>query len=585
MSVTVKDPTGSTIATYSPTYRLKKFYCTDEDLTYGLGKCEVEIADPDGQAAATYPTFGTEKGLMYEIIITANGVTLFDGYIETVEPSYSGGDTILLTGYCKGLDFANVFVTGTFGYVGQPGSDYLGDIFTLGGRTYPHIASKNYGANCPPYPSPTASAGTLQQKYVLDIIRDVCSVTSWAGTVDPAGNFNFFKPSDGNHNINYAVQSVYPSNPTSPNDFKEGRATRNLQDTKTYLEVNGASQGYDPYITGGGLTAAAYNDSSAGGIMQWSADRQCPMTVATAGLPPSTNTTLTNYIAGIPSTFPADIRLGFGFGSSVSFTNGSHFGNTAYGNMKNAYQIKNDVDDTNYHLDIPFNNKSQVHLWENVTMFAVNPFPLYLSMQFFDVNGNFATGGQVSIPFNGAWKENVFSVPTASDLAVGANANYRYLDENGNPVSTFAFSSIVGMQFAFTTQANNEIQAVNIADVWFTCNPIYQTPIVSKLTNLTYGRRDQAVNAGSQYVNQLDVQGYGDGIYPAYANPMLRVPITVLVDPAATFFKAGYFVGMNVPRWGFTPTIMPSWRILQVRYDWGTSGLTCKLDLMPAGAA
>jgi hypothetical protein len=589
--------------TYTPTNRLKKFYCTDQDLTYGIGQFEVEIADPDGSAASKYTTFGTEKGLMNEVKIVVDGATIFDGYIESVEFSYSRGDSIILTGYSKALDFMNVFITKDYSsWVGISASTFLLDVFTLAGRTFPHILGYNLASHSPPYPSAVASPGALSQKYVHDIIREVCSGTKFAASVDPAGYFYYFNPSDGLHNINYAVESVYPSNPLSPNDLKEGRATRNLQDTKNYLEVNGAGQGYDPFCTNGGLTNPAYNDPLSGGIMQWSTSY--PATVQTTTDAPnlSSSITIDHSIQVIPDPTHRPVGVmyaGFGFGPPINVLGRGNVQNLAWGTSANAYQIKNDIDDSHYWVDASFNAKSGIHLYAKgqgtLTENAGKVWPVLT-----DIFGNTATANGLNngnpatwpVPQTGVWSEYNFPVPTSSDLSLNGNGYYRFADYAGNPITTgFNFSTIVDLEFSFTAYGTAHGASywtmLELAGVWFTCTPQYFVPTkVVAAAGVPYGRRDQAVNAGSQYVNQIDVQGYGDGIYPQYQNPMLRVPITVLVDPglADRFFKAGWLIGLNIPRWGFTPQIMPSWRILQVRWDWSTAGLTTKLDVIPATA-
>ena len=129
---------------------------------------------------------------------------------------------------------------------------------------------------------------------------------------------------------------------------------------------------------------------------------------------------------------------------------------------------------------------------------------------------------------------------------------------------------------------------IGLNNSYFVCHPFYVPSATPNLSNstltqiadtATYGGRDQAINAGATFINQIDIQAYGDDVYPSYVNPMLRGALTVLVDPNQTYYKAGYSIPLNVPRWGYSTAW---WRLLQVRWEFSKSkGFITKLDITP----
>src|SRR3990167_2419902 len=554
------------------TTQTKEFWCTDEDLAFGMGKFSITVADTDGTVAAAFPAWTNEVGLWKNVSIAINGVTVFAGKVENVAfETGKEGDTVVFTGYNQAAELANQFITKDYSQeVGLDHKEFLNDVFTNAHKTFPSISSFNLTGGYIFYTSSDTSPGYIRQRYVLDILRDVLSATGYAARVDTSNVLQYFDPTNTAYQLpTGTVISVYPSD---SNNFKEGRTVRDIQEAKNYLEFTGSPSGFAP-------------------APNW-LTRQADFW---------TTPTFTRTLSDIPPTDPI-IQY-----QSLIYTvplpsAGAAIPATFNFDMIDNYPIKNDVDQLNGYCNLIFNKKTGIHLWTKTL--CPGPSGLFsgssniltssstYNITFTDTNGNIARSTpDIEIP-NEAWDEKTLPVPLLNwtPYAPGQTNPYAY-------VGNFNFSAISSMSITFFPGSvtlpgggvtPSRLEKIGLNNMYFVCQPFYVpygNPNLSNsnLTNIAsatpYGMRDQAINVGATFINQIDLQAFGDDVYPSYVNPMLRGALTVLVDPNQTYYKAGYSIQQNVPRWGYSTAW---WRILQVRWEFSKSkGFITKLDVTP----
>ena len=569
------------------TSQLKSFWCTDVDLTLGIGQFNITLADKDGSIANAFPPWPAELGCWKPVSITANGNTLFTGLIETVTPQVGvAGNEVVFEGYNKGSELLNMFISKDYSQI-QPAlrADlFLKDVLFNAGRTLHFITPSSPIVQGPTpgiYPAIGQTPGNITQQYMSDIVREVLSAIGYAGNIDITGNLNMFSPVNPQQNglvINNAtIQSVFPTDPQSytnqyeDSNVKEGNSQRSLHETKNYLEYNGAGTGYDP--TWNGLTTnAAYWGTPVGeNNASWAMDA----------------VNVPSVLGGAPSIV-----------GTVAPANQGQTVFATYNFNFQTYGVKNDVDQVNCLLNLPFNRKTGMHLWVNANFPQdFTGGPLATQLVFTDTNSNTATlNNAITLTSSDSWYEATLPVPFYNYQAwtPGQSDPYYYS-------GAFNFSAIQQMSLLFVPNAaiNQTISKVGLNDIYFVCQPFYvpyanpnlastKTPNVA---DVTYGERDQAVNAGGAYVNQLDLQAYGDASYASYTAPMLRGMLTVVVDPQVMHFQAGKSVQLEIPRWKYTaPSLHGAggtsqyWRLLQVRWEGSNKGLIEKLDVMSSSA-
>lgn len=571
--------------------KIKKFWCTDEDLAFGIGKFEITIADKDGSVAQALPAWPTETGLWKQVSITADGNTIFKGLTENIKFQVGGGgNEVVVAGYNLGSELVNMFITKD--YSGSPANPnamigpradlFLKDVLTNAGRTMQYLtaASPVVTGTPPSYPSTGQSPGYIQQKYIHDIIREVLTTIGWAGNIDTVGNFNMFNPNyPANTGVvipNGVIQSVYPTdtqayaNQPADNNIKDGNTIRDLHVTKNYLEVKGAGVGYDPQWNG--LTNNPANWSPSG----WVSDSvNVPITLGTVNSLVYTNATPTTEVT---ATY--------------------NFNPTAYG-------VKNDVDQTNSYLNFIFNKKTGLHLWMQGTWTGGPGLGPANQIVFTDTAGATATlNNPVAMTSSEIWYEATIPAPFYNYQAwtPGQTDPYYY-------TGTFNFSAITKMDILLIprTSQNMQLTQIGFNNMYFVCQPFYVPAALNNSNGFcpvtvdqTYGQRDQVHNAGAEYVNQLDLQAFADttatgtSLVNTYKSPMLRNAVTIVTDGSVLHLenKAGKSVQFEVPRWSYTAPGLHGaggqaqyFRIISTRWEFDAKGgYVAKLDCLPSSA-
>lgn len=570
---------------------IKSFWCTDEDLAHGVGSFEITIADKDGSVAAVLPAWPSEVGLWKQVSITADGNTIFKGLTENIKFQVgAGGNEVVVSGYNLGSELVNMFITKDYSVgsptamVGPRADLFLKDVLTKAGRTMAFITPASpvvTGGTAPSYPNAGQSPGYIQQKYIHDIIREVLTTIGWAGNVDTVGNLNMFNPLyPANTGIvlpSSVIQSVFPTdtqaytNQQKDNNIKEGNTIRDLHVTKNYLEVKGAGAGYDPQWNG--LTNNPANWVGAG--ISWASDSvDVPSNLA--GVQPSMAGTNPPTTIGAPEY---------------------DFNPTTYG-------VKNDVDQTNDYLNFIFNKKTGLHYWvKQDNVITANHSSVLYNVTFTDTGSNTATLASSTPIGDSVWQETTIPTPMAfyNAWAAGQTDPYVY-------AGAFNFSAITKMVFNFTPPPGafqKHITDVKFNNMYFVCQPFYVPAALNNSNGFapvtvdrTYGQRDQVHNAGSQYVNQLDLQAYADttatgtSLISTYKLPMLRNALTIVTDGSVLHLenKAGYSVQIENPRWAYqAPSLHGTggkaqyWRILTTRWEYSAKGgYQQKIDVMPS---
>src|SRR3990167_3895415 len=385
------------------TTQTKEFWCTDEDLAFGMGKFSITVADTDGTVAAAFPAWTNEVGLWKNVSIAINGVTVFSGKVENVAfETGKEGDTVVFTGYNPATELANQFITKDYSQeVGLDHKEFLKDVFTNANKTFPSISSFNLTGGYIFYPSSDTSPGYIRQRYVLDILRDVLSATGYAARVDTSNVLQYFDPNNTAYQLpTGTVISVYPAD---SNNLKEGRTVRDIQETKNYLEFTGAAAGFEP-------------------APNW-LTRQADFWTTPA---------FTETLSDIPPTDPLVL-----YKSLIWNVGGLAAGQTMNAifnfNYVNNYPIKNDVNQTSGCLNLIFNKKTGMHIWAKAavdtgTLTQTLTSATTYRIVFEDTNDATATLTPEVQLKNDAWDEKTHPIPLRNwtPYAPGQTNPYAY---------------------------------------------------------------------------------------------------------------------------------------------------------------